>query len=70
MIYNVANAHINRLNPPRRGVVLVPRDGFIIIASMADHLGSWLLRCHTAQHASQGLALQSSYTRRMLPPCG
>jgi len=39
-------------------VVLMPTNGFIIIAFKADNPGSWLLHCHIAKHASAGLALQ------------
>ncbi|KAK0752999.1 multicopper oxidase-domain-containing protein [Schizothecium vesticola] len=53
-----ANIRLNRLNPPRRDVVLMPASGFIIIAFKADNPGSWLMHCHIARHASGGLALQ------------
>jgi len=56
--YIKSNIRINRYNPPRRDVVLMPENGFIIIAFKADNPGSWLLHCHIAGHASQGLALQ------------
>ncbi|KAK0732030.1 multicopper oxidase-domain-containing protein [Lasiosphaeris hirsuta] len=49
---------LNWLNPPRRDVVLMPANGFIVIAFKADNPGSWLLHCHIAKHASGGLALQ------------
>jgi hypothetical protein len=49
---------VNRLNPPRRDVVLLPANGFVIIAFKADNPGSWLMHCHIAKHASGGLALQ------------
>ncbi|KAL8952388.1 MAG: hypothetical protein Q9222_001697 [Ikaeria aurantiellina] len=45
-------------NPPRRDVVLLPTNGFVIIAFKADNPGSWLLHCHIAMHASSGLAMQ------------
>ncbi|KAK4187325.1 putative laccase [Podospora australis] len=57
-VFTPANIRLNRLNPPRRDVVLMPANGFIIIAFKADNPGSWLLHCHIAEHASQGLALQ------------
>ncbi|KAK0651136.1 multicopper oxidase-domain-containing protein [Cercophora newfieldiana] len=57
-IYTPANVRVNRLNPPRRDVVLLPANGFIIIAFKADNPGSWLMHCHIAGHASGGLALQ------------
>lgn len=45
-------------NPPRRDVVLLPRNGFIVIAFRTDNPGSWLMHCHIARHASKGLGLQ------------
>ncbi|RAK98153.1 Cupredoxin [Aspergillus ibericus CBS 121593] len=45
-------------NPARRDVVLLPRDGYIVIAFPVDNPGAWLLHCHIAWHASGGLALQ------------
>lgn len=58
MTYDPANIRVNRLNPPRRDVVLLPTSGFVIIAFKADNPGSWLMHCHIAEHASIGLALQ------------
>ncbi|KAK3325003.1 multicopper oxidase-domain-containing protein [Apodospora peruviana] len=58
MAYAPENIRLNRLNPPRRDVVLMPTNGFIIIAFKADNPGSWLMHCHIAKHASNGLALQ------------
>ncbi|KAK1831510.1 multicopper oxidase-domain-containing protein [Podospora conica] len=56
----VANQTItlNLDNPPRRDVVLVPRGGFVIIAFRADNPGTWLMHCHIARHAAEGLGLQ------------
>lgn len=45
-------------NPPRRDVVLLPTDGYVIIAFKTDNPGSWLMHCHIATHVSGGLALQ------------
>jgi Multicopper oxidase len=39
-------------------VVLLPANGFVVIAFRADNPGAWLLHCHIAWHASSGLALQ------------
>ncbi|EPS43758.1 hypothetical protein H072_2248 [Dactylellina haptotyla CBS 200.50] len=44
-------------NPVRRDVATMPGDGFLIIAFPVDNPGMWLLHCHLAWHASQGLAL-------------
>jgi len=45
-------------NPPRRDVVLLPTDGYVVIAFKTDNPGTWLMHCHIAYHASFGLALQ------------
>jgi hypothetical protein len=46
------------VNPPRRDVVLLPRDGYIVIAFKADNPGAWLVHCHIAFHISEGLGMQ------------
>lgn len=38
--------------------MLLPNDGFVVIAFKSDNPGSWLMHCHIARHASEGLALQ------------
>ena len=45
-------------NPPRRDVVLLPTDGYVVIAFKTDNPGTWLMHCHIAFHASFGLAVQ------------
>lgn len=45
-------------NPPRRDVALLPKGGYLVIAFKADNPGSWLMHCHIAWHASEGLAAQ------------
>ncbi|KAK0733004.1 multicopper oxidase-domain-containing protein [Lasiosphaeria miniovina] len=45
-------------NPPRRDVVLLPVNGYIVIAFKTDNPGAWLMHCHIAKHAAMGLALQ------------
>ncbi|KAF7591618.1 hypothetical protein BBP40_001318 [Aspergillus hancockii] len=45
-------------NPPRRDVVLLPKNGFVVIALRADNPGAWAVHCHIAWHASAGLAFQ------------
>lgn len=49
---------LNTDNPPRRDVVLVPKGGFVVIAFRADNPGNWLMHCHIARHAAEGLGLQ------------
>jgi hypothetical protein len=38
--------------------VLLPKGGFVVIAFKADNPGVWLMHCHIARHASEGLAMQ------------
>ncbi|EAW17296.1 multicopper oxidase [Aspergillus fischeri NRRL 181] len=45
-------------NPPRRDVVLLPKNGFVVIAFKTDNPGAWAVHCHIAWHASAGLAFQ------------
>ena len=45
-------------NPPRRDVVLMPKDGYVAIAFKADNPGAWLVHCHIAFHISEGLGMQ------------
>ena len=49
---------VDLFNPPRRDVVMLPADGYVIIAFRVDNPGTWLMHCHIAWHASAGLALQ------------
>ncbi|KAF2274181.1 uncharacterized protein EI97DRAFT_451765 [Westerdykella ornata] len=45
-------------NPPRRGTAVLPAHGHLAIAFRLDNPGSWLLHCHIAWHAGQGLSMQ------------
>ncbi|KAH8423781.1 uncharacterized protein LDX57_001540 [Aspergillus melleus] len=49
---------LNYFNPPRRDVVLLESNGYIVIAFKTDNPGSWVMHCHIAWHASAGLAIQ------------
>ncbi|KAK8102589.1 hypothetical protein PG984_015735 [Apiospora sp. TS-2023a] len=49
---------LNTKNPPRRDTVTLYGNGYTVIAFKTDSPGSWLLHCHIAWHASQGLAMQ------------
>ena len=53
-----ANLSLKYDNPPRRDVVLLPSNGYVVIAFKTDNPGTWLMHCHIAYHASFGLALQ------------
>ncbi|KAF9763604.1 hypothetical protein IL306_003049, partial [Fusarium sp. DS 682] len=56
--YDPSRLNLKLDNPPRRDVVLLPRSGFVVIAFKADNPGIWLMHCHIARHASEGLAMQ------------
>ncbi|KAH8888457.1 hypothetical protein GQ53DRAFT_843425 [Thozetella sp. PMI_491] len=49
---------LNTKNPPRRDTATLYGNGYTVIAFQTDNPGSWLLHCHIAWHASQGLAMQ------------
>jgi hypothetical protein len=70
--YHPSLLKLKRDNPPRRDVVLLPKGGFVVIAFKADNPGSWLMHCHIARHASEGLALQilerQSDVNKLFPP--
>jgi FtsP/CotA-like multicopper oxidase with cupredoxin domain len=53
---NGLNLKVN--NPPRRDVVLLPNNGYAVIAFKTDNPGPWLIHCHIALHAAWGLAMQ------------
>ncbi|KAI9350567.1 multicopper oxidase-domain-containing protein [Zopfochytrium polystomum] len=43
---------------PRRDVVVLPAAGYLAVAFPLDNPGTWLMHCHIAFHASEGLSLQ------------
>lgn len=45
-------------NPPRRDTAILPARGYLAIAFQLDNPGVWLIHCHIAWHASQGLSLE------------
>ncbi|KAK4149197.1 laccase-2 [Chaetomidium leptoderma] len=45
-------------NPSRRDVATLPGNGYLAIAFRLDNPGAWLVHCHIAWHASQGLSLE------------
>jgi len=49
---------LDLVNPCRRDVVMLPANGYVIIAFKTDNPGTWLMHCHIAWHTSSGLALQ------------
>jgi hypothetical protein len=49
---------LNLINSTCRDVATLPGNDYLAIAFKKDNPGSWLLHCHIAWHASQGLAMQ------------
>ncbi|KKZ61340.1 hypothetical protein EMCG_04059 [[Emmonsia] crescens] len=49
---------LNFTNPPRRDVIMLPDRGWVAIAFPTDNPGAWLVHCHIAWHAHEGLAVQ------------
>ena len=49
---------LNTCNPARRDGVLLPQNGYVVIAFKAGNPGNWLMHCHIAAHDSFGLAAQ------------
>lgn len=48
----------NLNNPPRRDVANCPLNGYLWMAFQIDNPGAWLMHCHIAWHASDGLSIQ------------
>ncbi len=57
-IFNSSSLTLKLDNPPRRDVVLVPKNGYVVIAFKADNPGAWLIHCHIAFHITEGLGIQ------------
>ncbi|KAJ1336154.1 L-ascorbate oxidase [Microdochium nivale] len=55
---SLSAVNLTTRNPARRDVVLLPTNGYVVIAFKTDNPGDWLLHCHIAFHASYGLAFQ------------
>ena len=59
---------LDLVNPARRDVVMLPANGYVIIAFKANNPGTWLMHCHIAFHASAGLALEWVERPKEIPP--
>ena len=46
------------MNPTRRDTATLPAGGYMLLAFPADNPGLWVMHCHIAWHASQGLSVQ------------
>ncbi|KAF2018573.1 multicopper oxidase [Aaosphaeria arxii CBS 175.79] len=49
---------LNFQNPTRRDTAMLPSRGYLLMAFPADNPGLWVMHCHIAWHASQGLSVQ------------
>ena len=56
--YSPATVKLNFDNPPRRDTATLAAGGYLVLAFKTDNPGSWLMHCHVAWHASEGLAVQ------------
>ena len=57
-IFDGTTSSFNTANPPRRDVATLPGNGYLAIAFKLDNPGAWLVHCHIAWHASEGLSLE------------
>ena len=57
-MFDGTTSSFNTANPPRRDVATLPGNGYLAIAFRLDNPGAWLVHCHIAWHASQGLSLE------------
>lgn len=49
---------LNFANPTRRDTATLPPGGYLLLAFPADNPGLWVMHCHIAWHAAQGLSVQ------------
>ncbi|KAH8882067.1 putative extracellular dihydrogeodin oxidase/laccase [Thozetella sp. PMI_491] len=56
--FDASTVNLTLTNAPRRDVVLLPGDGYVVIAFYTDNPGAWLMHCHIAWHTTEGLAIQ------------
>ncbi|KAH8891112.1 laccase [Thozetella sp. PMI_491] len=52
------SSKLNLTNTVRRDVAMLPGGGHLALAFKLDNPGAWLVHCHIAWHASQGLAME------------
>ncbi|KAL2140785.1 hypothetical protein VTI28DRAFT_3260 [Corynascus sepedonium] len=57
-LFDGDTTRFNTANPSRRDTATLPGNGYLAIAFLLDNPGAWLVHCHIAWHASQGLALE------------
>jgi len=56
--YDPDTTVLNLDNPPRRDTATLPGNGYLVVAFMTDNPGAWLMHCHIAWHASEGMGIQ------------
>lgn len=57
-VWDGSTAGLNFNNPTRRDTATLPAGGYMLMAFPADNPGMWIMHCHIAWHASQGLSMQ------------
>ncbi|CAO2650779.1 Nn.00g020710.m01.CDS01 [Neocucurbitaria sp. VM-36] len=57
-VWDGSTAGLNFNNPTRRDTTTLPPGGYLLLAFPADNPGMWIMHCHIAWHASQGLSMQ------------
>ena len=57
-MFNGSTDWFDTTNPSRRDTATLPGNGFLAIAFLLDNPGAWIVHCHIAWHASQGLSLE------------
>lgn len=50
-------ARLRGANPVRRDSTVLPAWGWLALAFRTDNPGAWIMHCHIAFHASQGLSV-------------
>lgn len=59
--YSPDRLNLTLNNPPRRDVVLLPANGFVVIAFKSDNPGTWLMHCHIGKMISNIADSGSTY---------
>lgn len=57
-VWDGSSTGLNFANPTRRDTATLPAGGYLLIAFPADNPGMWVMHCHIAWHAAQGLSVQ------------
>ena len=61
------SAGLNYNNPTRRDTAMLPANGWLVLAFETDNPGAWLMHCHIAWHASEGLAVNFLESASTIP---